>query len=135
MPGQGWKDAVLATLRIRPEPRPIIAGRKARVKKSQGDDVEGEHRAETVGQCLGEGAGDAEAGVVDQHRQRPGSDSRDESLDGASVLEVETFGLHAGARGANPCGHFREAPGVAAGEDEIVARSRQFDGKLGSDSR
>jgi hypothetical protein len=65
MPGPGWKAAVEATLRIAPGAA-RASGSTRCGKLGQRADVEVDHLALPLERQLGEPAGEAEAGIVDQ---------------------------------------------------------------------
>ena len=64
--GPGWKAAVEATLRIAPAAALAHAGQDEMAELGQGADVEVDHLAQPIERPLGELAGEAEAGIVDQ---------------------------------------------------------------------
>ena len=64
--GPAWKAAVEATLRIAPLPAPAHRGQDEVAELGQRADVEVDHLALAVERPVGEPAGEAEAGIVDQ---------------------------------------------------------------------
>ena len=132
--GPGWKAAVEATLRIAPSPRARIAGQDQMAELGQGADVEVDHLAEPVERAIGELAGEAEAGIVDQGADAEplGLELGDQAGGGALLGEVggEDMDLAADLRGE------RLHP-VAAARDQRqrLAARRALPRELGAEPR